>query len=291
MFPRIVREDPFLRDPARRVIRDTIGYKIGQKMTALEEERLLLQLILTSARRSLYVTFQRSDDEGKIVGASSFLRRLVEEWGVSMDDVANVVPRRLTDKIALVPPALLSPKRSFFRFPHRRAGRGRRRAGGKPAGADAPRWKLPRSEPPAARAGRFRRRGPVRRHRWRAGRRPLSRVARAVGHGALETISRGARSSFSSRHVLGLKPPIEAASPEEMEARKDKGTLVHAFLENFTAPARRPIRRNGPRRCREDLFKEVFDATFAAKPAGLYPVLWEALRERMRRQLLIFSHR
>lgn len=79
VFPRIIREDPFLRDDVRMALRDTVGYKIGQKLSALEEERLLFHLISHSAQSYLTYVYQRSDDDGKVVGVSTFLRAEAEK--------------------------------------------------------------------------------------------------------------------------------------------------------------------------------------------------------------------
>jgi len=42
-FPRIIREDPFLRDDARIALEAMMGYKIHTKLGGLEEERLLFR--------------------------------------------------------------------------------------------------------------------------------------------------------------------------------------------------------------------------------------------------------
>ena len=74
VFPRVVREDPFLRDDMRFSLNQTLGHKISQKLTALEEEKLLFELITASARREIHFIYQRSDADGNVVGASPFLR-------------------------------------------------------------------------------------------------------------------------------------------------------------------------------------------------------------------------
>ncbi len=106
VFPRIVREDPFLRDDAREAL-NGIGHKISKKMTALEEERLLFELIHSSASERLYLLYQRSDDAGGVVGASPFLRAYAEENGIDLDERVESLPRPLLAKIKTADPATL----------------------------------------------------------------------------------------------------------------------------------------------------------------------------------------
>ncbi|MFN0117797.1 MAG: PD-(D/E)XK nuclease family protein [Elusimicrobiota bacterium] len=98
-FPRAIREDPFLRDNARTVIFNTLGHKIGAKMNAVEEERLLFRILKDSAQKFLYFSFQRTDDDGKIVGVSPFLRSFYKDLGFELDDVVNLIPRPLIEKL------------------------------------------------------------------------------------------------------------------------------------------------------------------------------------------------
>ena len=48
-------------------------------MTALEEERLLFEIVTTSLEDRLLLSWQRSDDEGNVVGLSSFVRAFAAE--------------------------------------------------------------------------------------------------------------------------------------------------------------------------------------------------------------------
>ena len=45
VFPRYIREDPFLRDRHRRVLDETLGFKIDEKLGGYEEEAVLLALL------------------------------------------------------------------------------------------------------------------------------------------------------------------------------------------------------------------------------------------------------
>ena len=76
-FPMKVREDPFLRDPARRVLNEVLGFKIQQKgREGLEEERLLFHLCLTQAWDRLYLIWRAHDHRGRPALPSGFLEDL-----------------------------------------------------------------------------------------------------------------------------------------------------------------------------------------------------------------------
>jgi ATP-dependent helicase/nuclease subunit B len=81
VFPRIVREDAFLRDRDRRVLGESLGYKIDEKMTGFDEEALLFALLLQSARDHVYLLYERADGDGRPLIPSSFLREYLEDAG------------------------------------------------------------------------------------------------------------------------------------------------------------------------------------------------------------------
>src|SRR5262245_6280445 len=99
LFPRYVREDPFLRDRQRAVLESTLGYKIDEKLSGHEEELLLFELLSRSATNRLYLSYQRADETGRVMASSSFV-------GMAMRDPRFVskpeemLPRRLTQRIA-----------------------------------------------------------------------------------------------------------------------------------------------------------------------------------------------
>jgi len=81
VFPRVVREDAFLRDVDRRVLAESLGYKIDEKLTGLDEEALLFALLERSARERLYAIYQRADKQGRPLLPSSFLAQDLREPG------------------------------------------------------------------------------------------------------------------------------------------------------------------------------------------------------------------
>ena len=73
IFPRYVREDPFLRDRQRALLASTLGYKIDEKLAGHEEELLLFELLSRSATNRLYLSYQRADETGRVMAPSSFI--------------------------------------------------------------------------------------------------------------------------------------------------------------------------------------------------------------------------
>ncbi|MBI4677712.1 MAG: exodeoxyribonuclease V subunit gamma [Elusimicrobia bacterium] len=82
VFPRQVREDFLLRDETRVALHEDAGYLIRPKKgPGYDEERLLFYLLVSSASERVTASFQRSDEEGKAVTPSDYLRKLCQASG------------------------------------------------------------------------------------------------------------------------------------------------------------------------------------------------------------------
>jgi ATP-dependent helicase/nuclease subunit B len=104
VFPRAIREDAFLRDRDREVLERDLGYKVSQKLTAFDEEKLLFTLLIGAARERLYCSFQRADENGRALAPSWYLdelKRALEESHRPCETVD--IPRSLTEKAATAP--------------------------------------------------------------------------------------------------------------------------------------------------------------------------------------------
>lgn len=97
IFPRVVREDAFLRDRDRRVLSESLGYKIDEKMNGFDEEALLFALLHDSARHRVYILYQRADSQGRPLLPSSLLE--CGEQAASKSDIS--VPLRLADRVTV----------------------------------------------------------------------------------------------------------------------------------------------------------------------------------------------
>jgi RecB family exonuclease len=76
LVPREPREDPFLPDPLRLRLARASGRPLGIKSEGESEERLLLALLLGSAKESIHVSWQRADEAGRLKSASLALREV-----------------------------------------------------------------------------------------------------------------------------------------------------------------------------------------------------------------------
>jgi ATP-dependent helicase/nuclease subunit B len=102
LFPRYVREDPFLRDRQRAVLESTLGYKIDEKLAGHEEELLLFELLSRSATNRLYLLYQRADESGRVMAPSGFIAMAMRDPRfIGKPEVT--VPRRLTIQISEQP--------------------------------------------------------------------------------------------------------------------------------------------------------------------------------------------
>ena len=102
LFPRYVREDPFLLDRQRVVLESTLGYKIDEKLAGHEEELLLFELLSRSATNRLYLSYQRADEAGRVMAPSSFIAMAVRDPRFIAHEEERV-PRRLTQRISEQP--------------------------------------------------------------------------------------------------------------------------------------------------------------------------------------------
>jgi ATP-dependent helicase/nuclease subunit B len=102
VFPRYVREDPFLRDRQRALLESTLGYKIDEKLAGHEEELLLFELLSRSATNRLYLSYQRADETGRIMAPSSFIAMAVRDPRFIGKPEAQI-PRRLSQRISEQP--------------------------------------------------------------------------------------------------------------------------------------------------------------------------------------------
>ncbi len=100
VFPRFITEDAFLHDRHRRVLDETIGYKIDEKLAGYDEETLLFALLTEAAGSRLYLLHQRADRQGRVVAPSPFL---AEIRGTDRLDgqPGGDLPRRLADRVGL----------------------------------------------------------------------------------------------------------------------------------------------------------------------------------------------
>ncbi|HEY6084319.1 MAG TPA: PD-(D/E)XK nuclease family protein, partial [Nitrospira sp.] len=91
-----------LRDTQRQLLSSTLGFAIEEKLAGHDEERLLFELLCRSATHRLYLSYQRSDEDGRVLVPSALIQTaLSDPRFAAAPEVA--VPRRLTARVAAQP--------------------------------------------------------------------------------------------------------------------------------------------------------------------------------------------
>lgn len=279
VFPRAIREDAFLRDRARKVLGETLGYKIDEKLGGYEEERLLFELLVRSAGDRLYLSYQRADAEGRPLAVSSCLDPWLRpsEGPARAPDV--VVPRRLFDRLALplfAPPLLTREELSVGLVLRDSDPSALLDAAGRGAllfrhGVDA----LQELEGTAGGLGSYDGlTGPLERH-WSA------LATKGLAPTPLQQYARCPFQYFSEA-VLGLEPVRER--PDAEVPPRVLGDLCHLVLSRCYRQWRDrgwPRRDVGEEAMRGDIATatETCFADYAQKHGAAYPLLWQMAKE------------
>ena len=102
VFPRYIREDAFLRDRHRRVLETALGFKIDEKLVGYEEEALLFLLLCQAVDSDLYLSYQRTDEQGRMLAPSPYLSDAARHLGIDEQPV-EAIARRLGDRVSQRP--------------------------------------------------------------------------------------------------------------------------------------------------------------------------------------------
>lgn len=280
VFPRTIREDAFLRDRDREVLETDLGYKVSQKLTGYDEEKLLFTLLTGAARERLYCSYQRADDSGRALAPSWYIDALRQALGEEICRTVTI-PRSLVEQAASVPfdrDDLLLPTELAIRLT------------------------LQNQDPSAlieatsALPELYRQKRTVVAALDQAGERLLAydgQVGELAGYWkhfserglaptALETYAR-CPFQFFARRVLGLEPmerPEEALGPSAAQA----GELGHEILKGFYGALMTGGYFSGASVNLESILATVAARAFAAyeedHPVG-YPLAWESVKETL----------
>lgn len=290
-FPRVPREDPFLRDATRRRLREATGRPLPVKGEGEEEERLLLCLMLGSAREGLEISWQRADGGGRTRSPSLALRevaRLVHgrpELDLVLGEARGLPahPEARLERLA-EEPGLLSPaEAALFEALRLGAGESVLRLGRRHRGLVRGLELLRATESFAPGRGE---------HDGRVGRGFGGERSWSVS--ALESLGR-CPLQFFFRYVLRVYELQEAPRMDQVASR-DLGEKVHLILERLygglaeegyletgaaAGPARRAARERLPA-----LWKDVM-GELESRLSRRLPLLWrvslEAWREALER--------
>ena len=99
IFPRFIQEDAFLRDRHRRVLAETFGYKIDEKLAGYDEERLLFALMKQGGRERCYLLYQRANQEGRPLAPSPYLTEIQSADPLKQSVQEMSLPRRFSDRV------------------------------------------------------------------------------------------------------------------------------------------------------------------------------------------------
>ncbi len=110
-FPQVIREDPMLKDYYRRILRDQLGYWINQKMERFAEERLLFFCTLEAASQKIYLSYLRTDGEGKPLIVSGYLAEVCRILQIPLEGAEVLfISGRKTERLKQVSLSLLTQK-------------------------------------------------------------------------------------------------------------------------------------------------------------------------------------
>ncbi|MBI4563540.1 MAG: PD-(D/E)XK nuclease family protein [Planctomycetes bacterium] len=256
VFPRFILEDPFVRDAVRARIAARLGPRLPQKLRGYDEERLLFTLLAASCEE-LVLSWQRSDDQGRVQVKSLFLREAVGR--------EDQVPRRPAERLRAVDVLHLTRKEAALR-----AALSARNVELLARDADLERGLefLERIES-ARTAGACDGRIGIRGH------------GETVSPTALETFATCPFKYFSER-VMNLEE-LDEPELELQTSALEEGEIYHAFLQRFweRLDGRVPASIEEAAPLFETTLREVFDQLPGARTIR-HPLLWEIERSRMR---------
>jgi ATP-dependent helicase/DNAse subunit B len=259
LFPRLIREDPFLSDAARSGLAEAIGCRIPRKLDGYQEERLLFTLATGLAREHLHLSFQRSDEEGKALVTSLYLQEFMERQGLT--------PKRLSrawfDRIREVSPETLTPKEISLVM--NREGRDTSALYDRLGWDKALYSQLLRSQ------GEIEAFGALGSHDGLIGDKhpaALTILREGLSPATLKDLAECPFKIFA-RKVLSLDPeesPVEGG----VATRAGMGTLIHEILERFYRGGMKDLKR---------VSEEVF-RRFEKENPDLYRLPWTAVKDR-----------
>ena len=277
-FPRLIREDPFLSDAARSALAQATGCRLGRKLDGYDEERLLFELMRQTASERLYLLTQRSNEEGKTMIPSVYLREMQRA-----DPALTLqrLPRARTEKFKHRSPLDWTPKElSFFinRFPTGDPGVFYRAIG----------WDLREFRRVLTAHGG--------RETFRKGLGPYDalitdrealRVSlkRGFSPSSLEEIAECPFQYYAS-HILRLTPPEELAAEGELTDRA-LGQLFHRTLELFYTRCSQTGAVPGAGQPLERQLAEALTACFEEHSAALADVYPAIIKSH---KLFIYQH-
>lgn len=284
-FPQAIHEDPVLKDYYRRVLRDQLGFWINQKMERFDEERLLFFCALEAAEEKLYLSFLRSDAEGKPLVPSGYLAEFAR--AAQTDLTSSAVTRvsgRAAERLKETDEKFLTAKELSLLLSAEGADEKEYQAAG--LWDEARRDSLAAARQIASAGALTARDGAVN------GGAEIFSAQNAAGFSpsALQDLARCPMKYFLAKGV-GLKEPDEVLSRDAL-APDARGRAYHQILMDYYEQ----LYKEGlagqlfPSALQERLERAVnkhYDA-HSYKQFGIYPVIWELILQDIHDKLADF---
>ncbi|HXG60668.1 MAG TPA: PD-(D/E)XK nuclease family protein [Planctomycetota bacterium] len=253
VFPRFILEDPFFSDAVRARFEARLGCRFPRKLRGYEEETLLFFLLRRSADE-IVLSYQRSDEQGRLQIPSSFLP----------EGPVRPVPRRPAERLRETPFELLTPREASLRT-------GQGEALGRALG-----WDVTMLVNGLSFLRAIESRGPLTPYDGTIDAGPYWNAVAAAGFSptALERLADCPFRYFASQ-ILDLEE-LEEPEGETALTALDAGNLYHDILERY-------YRGGDLARALEEGFRRVEESR-----AIRYPVLWEVEKEAIRKVLEAF---
>lgn len=266
-FPRFILEEAFLRDAVRSRLHARLGSRLPLKLKGYEEERLLFTLLAASASEELVLSWQRSDEKGRVQVPSIFLREAAPRH--------EQVPRPPAERLAWAGDEALT-RREAIVLESLRGDPARVVAAAETLGWDSN--ALKRGAAFLRGIDHARKPGPADGIVGRPGR------GKFISPTALETFAACPFRYFAER-VLRLRE-LDEPEREESTSALEEGLIYHGVLERFYKglKGRMPETLEGARAAFERELAVGY-GELEAQRSIRHPVLWEAERAYMRRVL------
>lgn len=287
-FPRIVPEDPVLKDYFRARLRDGLGFWLNLTRARLEEEKLLFYILAASAGEKLFVCCQSADDSGTPKIPSLYFVEMARAACLTPKSAAwTEISGRVAKRLAEIPVRYLTPKELSTRIALAPAPRRKERyqtSGLLTAALERSLTavkNLAAFGVPTAYDGQIACGGEI-----------LARVnEKGFSPSALITLAQCPMRHFLARGV-GLAAPDEVLSRQEW-APNAKGSAYHAVLARVYGDLYQEHIRP------QDLFPSALEERVkravqelvpanAYKQFGIYPVVWELIRQELIQKITDF---
>ncbi|MFN3485922.1 MAG: PD-(D/E)XK nuclease family protein, partial [Planctomycetota bacterium] len=254
VFPRFILEDPFFSDAVRARFETRLGCRFPRKLRGYDEEKLLFFLLLRSADE-IVLSYQRSDEQGRLQIPSSFLPD-----GLPV----RAVPRRPAERLRETPLELLTPREASLRT-------GQGEALGRALG-----WDVTMLVGGLSFLRAIESRGALTPYDGTIDARSYWNSVAVTGFSptALERLAECPFRYFASQ-ILDLEE-LEEPEGEEGLTALDTGNLYHDILERY-------YRGGDLAQALQEGFRRVEESR-----AIRYPVLWDVEKEKVRQVLEAF---